>query len=243
MSNIGLSEYQKELFPKYSKEIDTINNLITQLNNRRSKTVNPATIPITPKVVFNLKSYVQLSLHRVVDLAMEACNSWNNGTPVVAIILDRAMLENVAYLFDISNQIKRYITENQFSEIHNLISNRLVGSRLKEARSKICNVMTVIDKIDKTFRGFKENYNFLSDFCHPNYSGMLGLYGKMNYDEIYLKIDRRIGISEEIFFNVLFSLEPSLLIFEDCLNDIEKIYPALTDLSNKDAEQKYSNLK
>lgn len=78
-----------------------------------------------------------------------------------------------------------YHEQNDFIEMHDLIHNRISGSRLSEAHLQIVNVMTVMESVDKEQKGVLDGYKFLSDFCHPNYSGMLGMYGKLDKGKRY----------------------------------------------------------
>ncbi len=232
---MAFTETYKEQFPNYAEDIDSVNNLIVRLDSRRSYRVDPAGRPPTPKVVWNLQCYVQLALHRVVDLSSETCNAWNSKKPVVAIILVRAVIENCAYLYDIASKLRMNIQNNDFQSIHDLIINRMMGSRTIKGSQESVNVMTVIDKVDKTIAGFRDHYEFLCDFCHPNYSGMHGLYGKINREKIYFDLNRDFGLTEQVFTFILTGLLPGLLMFEESLNQIEKTYPALIKLSNEDA--------
>ncbi len=234
------SAVYKKRFPKYAEDIDSVSSLIERLGHRRLYRVNPAGRPPTPKVVWNLQCYVQLALHRVIDLSTEICNAWNSKKPVIAIILVRAMMENCAYLYDIALKVRMYIKNNDFQSIHDLIVNRMMGSRTIKGLQESVNVMTVIDKVDKTFEGFKDHYEFLCDFCHPNYSGMHGLYGKINRENIYFNLNRDFGMTEEVFIFILIGLLPGLQIFEESMNQIEEVYPEITKLSNEEAAKSKS---
>lgn len=237
---MAFAEVYKEESPKYAEDIDDVNSIIERLSSRRLYRVDPVGRPPTPKVVWNLQCYVQLALHRVVDLSTETSNAWNSKKPVVAIILVRAVIENCAYLYDIASKLRMNIQNNDFQSIHDLIINRMMGSRTIKGLQESVNVMTVIDKVDKTIAGFRDHYEFLCDFCHPNYSGMHGLYGKINKKEKYFDINRDFGMTEQVFTFLLTGILPGLQIFEESMNQIEEMYPEITKLSNEDAAKSKS---
>jgi len=228
---------QKKLYPNLSDTIDDVNRLINSLKSRKVNIIDPGGRPITPKAVWNLQSYVQVTLHRAVDLSSEVCNSWNKGQVAVSFLLVRALFENATFMYDLSILLTRYIKEDKFQEVYDLIVNRMFGSRTFTALPKSINVMTVIEKLDKKFEGLKDSYERLSEFCHPNYSAMYGLYAKLNKKEIYYEIDQNYGISEMTFNLIITALCPALLLIEEGMNNIESLYPDLTKLSNKDLEK------
>src|SRR3990172_7348369 len=206
---------QKKLYPNLSDTIDDVNRLINSLKSRKVNIIDPGGRPITPKAVWNLQSYVQVTLHRAVDLSSEVCNSWNKGQVAVSFLLVRALFENATFMYDLSILLTRYIKEDKFQEVYDLIVNRMFGSRTFTALPKSINVMTVIEKLDKKFEGLKDSYERLSEFCHPNYSAMYGLYAKLNKKEIYYEIDQNYGISEMTFNLIITALCPALLLIEE----------------------------
>jgi hypothetical protein len=55
------------------------------------------------------------------------------------------------------------------------------------------NILTAIDHTDKAFTGYRNAYNTLSEFAHPNWPGLLGAYSKLNRKKIHLELGKDIG--------------------------------------------------
>jgi hypothetical protein len=214
--------------------LDSANSLIAQLSDKRLGVVSPAGNPITPKVVWEIQNYEQLAIHRVIDLCDGVIQSWEAGRPVISFILTRAICENAAAIYDIADRIKSLVESKQFLDIHNTIVNRLLGGRVKEADLKVPNILGAIDKAMAYQPGFRTMYDDLSEFAHPNYSGMLGLYGHIDKERIELRVDRTKGISEVKFGMLIYPLIASLRIVILAISSLHESYPAVWKLSDED---------
>ena len=202
-----------EKFKKFEKDIIIINGLIDKIGSLKIDVVDPRANKIKQRPIWNLESYIQLAIHRVYDLGIETTNAWNNKNPAVAFLLTRAIYENTAYIYDLFHKIKAYYEEDNFNEIHEIIVNRLVGSRLSSNHRKIINVLTAINTVAKELPDFKEFYEFISDFCHPNYSGMHGIYGKLDKEHVRFYINKEYGYTEETFSFIITGLATGLELF------------------------------
>lgn len=200
-------------FKRYEDDISKINDLITKIRGLKLQVVDPRADKVKQKPIWNLETYVQLSIHRVYDLAVQSTLTWNNGIPVVSFILTRAIYENTAYMYDISKQIQMYYEKDDHIEMHKLILNRLVGARLGPNIRQIKNVLSAINTVAKEIPDFKEFYEFISDFCHPNYSGMHGIYGKLDKENVRFFVGKEYGYTEQAFSFIITGLNTGLEIF------------------------------
>jgi hypothetical protein len=210
---MSFSKETIEKFKKFEKDIITINDYISKIGELKAQVVDPRADKIKQKPIWNLESYIQLAIHRVYDLAIQSTNAWNIKIPVVAFILTRAIYENTAYMYDLSEKILLYYKKDDYIEMHKLVLNRLVGTRLGSNTRQIVNVLTAINSVTKEVPDFKEFYEFISDFCHPNYSGMLGIYGKLDQDNVRFFVGKEHGYTEETFSFIITGLTTGLGIF------------------------------
>jgi len=126
-----------------------------------------------------------------------------------------------------------YIDSDDYLEMHNVIVNRLVGSRLGTNSIQIANVLTVIRVVAKDIPEFKEYYDFISDFCHPNYSGMLGIYGNIDKVNLRLYAGSKYGYNEVVFSHLVTGLVTGLEIFLISTNNILDNLDELNDFFYK----------
>ncbi len=230
---MAFSKTTIEKFKEFEKTIETINNYIIEIRDMRVHIVDPRGEKINQKPIWNLESYVQLAIHRVYDLAVESTSAWNNMKPVVAFILTRAIYENTAYMFDLAKKIKMYYEQDNYLEIHDVIVNRLVGNRLSSTTRKIINVTTAIKNVAKEIPDFEEYYDFISDFSHPNYSGMHGIYGKTDEVNVRFFVNKNYGYTDQIFSFIVTGLATGLGIFINSTNNILNNIDELNDFFYK----------
>jgi hypothetical protein len=216
-----------EKFKKYEPDIIEINNSIMKIGELKIEVVDPRGGKIKQKPIWSLENYIQIAIHRVYDLANECTRAWSNEIPVVSFILLRAIYENTAYMYDLSRKILLYYEKNDYREMYKVIVNRLTGSKLGTNVHQITNVLTAIKTVTKEVPDFREFYDFISEFCHPNYCGMQGIYGKLDRENVRLFVDKKYGYNEETFFFILNGLTTSLGIFyistKNLLNNIDEL--------------------
>lgn len=227
----------KKLLDIDAELVDEINSLLTALSGKRDPEVSPGYDFSKPKVLWEVQNYVQLSIHRVVELGEGATDAWNRTHPAICFILTRALMENVAALFDVTNQIETFVAESKFTEIHDLVVNRLMGGKLEKFPDeiRIPNILNAIDKTDKHYE-VRPLYDFLCEFAHPNSLGMHGLYGSIDPATHILRVDSSFGINAKHFFVIVHSLHRTLAIFWNTVLKIEKLYPGILKVCQDDAK-------
>jgi hypothetical protein len=225
-------ELEKEKFPSFSKWIDELNNIFPSLEKRKINRVSPRGNPIIPKVVWKFQVYLQLSIYRVTDLCLESCQAWQREKPAVSFLLMRSLMENAAVIYDMALKTKMYLGENDLDKISDLIDNRAFGTKLFENMPKTINLLTAIDNVTKKDKGFRPTYEFISEFCHPTYSSLTGLYGKLNKEGIYFDVGNKWGTTEAVFAFFIDGLTSSMIVFVRGIEMIEDLFPSLLELNN-----------
>lgn len=129
------------------------------------------------------------TLNRSFSLYRGAINSLNNSDAIVALLASRAHMESTGVVAYLQIQLQKYYKmEISFDEIDNNVMKLHLGRRSymdnTEPPHKIdtINVMTLIDSVDKVFfkpmedkvkhrKIFRNSYEWLSEYCHPNFFG------------------------------------------------------------------------
>lgn len=231
-----LNQLTRLLFKDYNKKIVEFDNLIIKLANRRIPLIYPGDKHEMPKIEWKYRTYNEIALHKTVDLTMSFCDSWNNGFVGTCFILVRSIYENVAYVFDIMKKLDMYVNEKDIDKIDDLIMNRLFGVR-KSLTGKlplIVNVMTAIESTDKIVKGFKEHYEILCEFAHPNHWAMYELYCLDHPESHSSEISSARGVNEKNFTFLIDSIMPVLMNIDITLDNINELYPKLSILCNVD---------
>jgi len=96
----------------------------------------------------------------------------------------------------------------------------LTGRRDSEPERQAIQVLKFIDSVEKKVPGFRKNYEFLSEYSHPNSDGALGLFGRRDEETRITYFERR---EERIAGAIRFALNSfigSVGIFLNLYNDL-----------------------
>jgi len=190
--------------------------------------------PTTPsKLPFKADSLRNILLYRVSELADDSCKLFRLERHVSASILTRSIIETAALLFLLNKKIKYTIDYDNITDIDAFLIKALLGSRnkLDDLMPVAINVLTTIDHTDAHYEGFKDAFEYLCEFSHPNWAGSLGSYGNIDLNVPGLdlvsakeKFDGKSGIRALII---------SLQIVIDTYDGIADLLPEFVAICNK----------
>jgi len=131
---------------------------------------------------------------------------------LAGILLTRAVTESAAFVCRLKELLE---TRNQYSsdELHQKLQQILLGEKNSGLPESV-NILTLIDRMDKQIPGVRKEYDGLSEFAHPNWSGVLGLFGQHNDQLTFMQFGRGAterSTAKEIACDLLAS---SLGVFE-----------------------------
>jgi len=180
--------------------------------------VEAADLTINSKLPFKLLSLRELLLHRVSALATPAVDLFEQRSGVAAVVLTRAVVETVAVAFVLHKRMKLFLKTKDRSELDEFLMKCLMGSRWKDASHQAQNVLTFIDHVEKEVPGFRASYEALCEYTHPNWSGVLGAFGKIDKETHTL----HLGPTERttVFATGINALCGSLLTMQHFYNDM-----------------------
>jgi hypothetical protein len=135
---------------------------------------------ITHKTLFYLIVARESLLHRVSGLAEDTFSLIDAGRNLGAAILTRSMLETTAVLGFLLRSVEVFERTNDVSVLYGRVAKVVVGSRNGDEGDPVS--VHVLDAIrDSDARlpvsGLTHLYENLSEFVHPNWSGLLGTFG------------------------------------------------------------------
>ncbi len=186
MFSRAMDDYEPEEDLKKCREI--VSRFETSLPTR----VDPASLSTSAKIPFKAVVLRETLLHRVTELAATATELYERKNRVIsAFLITRAVHETTALLYWLYLRMNRVVDEKLIGDFDEFIMKLLFGWKKEEDDNLpvAFNILTAIEKLDKLLDGkFRRNYDFLSEFCHPNYSGVHGAYAKIDRDNIWADI-------------------------------------------------------
>ena len=234
---------QNTLFPRIKTEVTTKN---------------------VTKLVYRFIVFKQTVLWRIIDVSKAILICWENKNVASAFILLKSLYETVSVIYYANLKLDRLISEKDIRVLHKFIVKLTHGTRVKSEIDNIVkeqlkriqdgegdftdedeirevfsatNILTVIDSISKINPNHREDYDHLSEYSHPNYKALLGLYA--NYkDDLTIELDNENAINEINIKNFFSRFSMSLDLFLDGYDGIVKKVDeintiALEDLKNK----------
>ena len=117
---------------------------------------------------------------RMAELSRSAFESLEMGRLVSAILLTRASVETCAGLWYLSAKIEAAVDQKTVGDIGEQLGRLLLGSKRDPNMPDPINVLTFVDRVEKDFEGFREQYDMLSEYAHPNWSSTQFLYSKLD---------------------------------------------------------------
>lgn len=106
----------------------------------------------------------------------------------------------------------------------------LIGSRNGTTKIEAYNVLTAIDEVNEGFQGFRKSYDRLCEFTHPNWSGCLGFYGKIDSENHVLYLGQNLRESDYPYKLCVGILVDVLEEFHQIYNDFADIIPEFSKL-------------
>lgn len=81
-------------------------------------------------------------------------------------------------LYWLYRRIEQVVQSNDLGDIDAFLMRAMFGWRDVAMPAQAFNVLTAIDQMGKEFPSYRDLYDSLSEFIHPNWSGVHGAYAK-----------------------------------------------------------------
>jgi|GEM_PF-5639166 len=260
---MDIPENLYEEYPELEDVFIEITSSIKALKLSRVEKVYPNETgkPLRPKVPFQFLVYNQVILNRVLEISESIITSVINSNLASAFILLRALNENSASILDGYVRLEKILKEGDFQKVYELITNLQYGTKLDHiikkhiekraafgdvsyyTEEKIKEIFTakqilsVIDRLLKHIPDLRERYDYLCEYAHPNYDGLMGLYCEWE-DIATVNISKSSNINKTNIHNIFYSFRLFLKMFIDGYDSILKSLPRITELAIEDMKSK-----
>jgi hypothetical protein len=203
-----------------------------RLRDSLPSSIDPAALGVTSKAPLKLLCTREALIWRTEELARNACDALERDDLAVAAILTRAITENAALtwkLMEVLEARRKYSVQ----ELDDILMRLLLGSKEWQNLPEPFQVLSCLDRVDKTIPGVRACYDSLSEIAHPNWKGVAGLYSIADETQMITYFGRGLKGVEKKKESVLIALLASLGVFEYAYNRITDTMPAfLTELES-----------
>lgn len=209
-------------------EPDTVAEVRAWANQLRAnlpQSIEVAALGVKSKAPYQLLCTRGALIWRTEELARNACDALERADFAVAAILTRAVTENAALtwkLMGVLNARGKYTPQ----QLNDLLMRLLGGSGKWPEAPKPVHVLDCLRKMDKKIPGVLSSYDSLSEFVHPNWSGVTGLYSKNDKVNFITYFGRGLRGADSIRNMITNAMLGSLGAFEFAYTRISELMPA-----------------
>jgi hypothetical protein len=208
-------------------DLDEARQRVENIRAHLPVSVSVAALGVRQKTPFQLLVAREAMIWRTEELARGACDMLEIENFAAGILLTRAVIENAAFVWRLNELLER---RRQYSpeQLRENCERMLLGWKKKgePALPEAFNVLTFIDHLDRKIPGVRDSYDQLSEFAHPNWSGVSGLFSANDRANYVTNFGRGLPSSSTPKKLALNSLNASLEIFEHAYNSISDLLPA-----------------
>jgi cation transport protein ChaC len=177
--------------------------------------------------------YREALIWRMAELSRGALENLEKENLCVAVILIRAAVETTAGLWYLRAKLDDAVTNQSKGDIDDYLMKLLMGSKTVPELPQAINVLTFVDRVNKDIEGFREQYDNLSEFAHPNWAGTSLLYSKSDPKNLWTDFGKNIRGLDSTKQAGALNLSVALMIFEKTYSTIGELVPPFIELCKK----------
>jgi hypothetical protein len=184
------------------------------------------------KLPFKGLLYRAALIWRMAELSRGAFQNFENDKLALAILETRAAVETTAALWYLHAKLDATLKAGTIGDdVDDYLMKLSMGSRTDtDIMPQAISVLTFVDRVEKDVEGFRQQYDRLSEFAHPNWAGTALLYSKPDRPNLWTDFGANIRGSEGPKQVGVVNLSVALMCFERSYNRIADIMPAFIEL-------------
>ena len=190
----------------------------------RVTVVDPAQFSLGSKLPYKAICLREGLLWRTEEVARSACDLFERNGVASAITLARATAENAAAMSYLLQLVNSHAASDNVEEFDNKLMQLLLGSRSEADMPQAVNVLTMLRKANNVVPGIEKNYALLSEFAHPNWSGVLSLFSENDLARVLTRFGNELRSNAAVELG-LKSLVASLALVEFSYNRLSDALP------------------
>lgn len=165
-------------------DADRIEEARTRLGNIRAHLpiqLAVADLQVREKLPFLALCIRDALLWRAEEMGRNGCDIIERKEFAAGILLVRGVTECAAMMW----RLRTILEERQkigFEELHKTVRSMWLGWKSDAEMPQALNILTQIDHLDRQVPGVRRLYDQASEYAHPNWSGVAGLFARTDYD-------------------------------------------------------------
>ena len=181
-----------------TSQIDLIESTLLNWKNSQMKSIPVGGLFSRNSVVYKHKAPLRSWMlretvsWRLQDLLEQSLILYKQEYGLGPRVLLRSGIETLAVLIYLNQMIEQVLNDElSFDDFSNKTTKLVLGSRNVSTNHKSINILTILEKMNNEYDGIKKIYADLSEDVHPNSSGLIRGYSKINHEEYEICFSNR----------------------------------------------------
>lgn len=213
----------------YNKILQSIQINVAGMKIALPKEISVGTFSITAKIPFKVHSLREALYHRVSNLSDVTLNLLLKSEYVPSLILIRSIMECTAVMFYLDKFVRKCISDNKIGDFDDRVMKLIFGSKDGTTSLQAMNILTIIDHWNKDTPIIRQIYDDLSEFAHPNWSGVDGSYVKIDKKRLIARFKKITDKNSKPY-------ELALVAFDSSIRSFIYFYDGIAEFLKKFAE-------
>jgi hypothetical protein len=158
------------------EDLDEARRLVDSFAGNLQSSISAAGLGARPYAPFLMLCVREALIWRTVELGRCACNALAQDDLAAGILLTRAVIESAAFIWRLKHLLDTRQTYTTPDDLQDKLEQMLVGWKNDPEFPHAVNIHTMINHMDKRMPGVQARYTELSEFAHPNWGGVSGLF-------------------------------------------------------------------
>jgi hypothetical protein len=182
-------------------------------------------IELSPQTKRPFKGFIykEALTWRMAELGRDAFTAFHDRRYSSAMLLTRAAIETAAAFWYFHKALRSAIDTGNLEDAEVQFRRIVFGVRNDPEMPTAINVLNCVDHLNKTVDGARENYDILSEYSHPNYAAVTGLFAKISPPSPIVTFGQAVGRDPRSVG--LANLSAALMLFEFVHEKIRNAMP------------------
>ena len=208
-----------------STDLEEARQRVERIANHLPSSISAASLGVESKAPYLLLWAREALIWRTEELGRCACDALERDDIAAGILLTRAVTESAAFVWRL-REILDTRHDHTEADLRDKLDRMLLGWKKDPEFPEAFNVNTLISHMDRQIPGIKARYDNLSEFAHPNWSGVAGLFSATDKNKYTTHFGRRLrGNHQGTKEMASILLAGSLDLFEHAYNSISETLP------------------
>ncbi|HEX5482967.1 MAG TPA: hypothetical protein VFZ08_10120 [Terriglobia bacterium] len=219
--------------PTLDEMLAEIPGRLKSLENSLPKQLDPIGLSRT-KLPSKVLIYREALIWRVAELARAALQTFEAQQFAAAIVLTRAAVETNAALWFLDEKVGSALKQNKLGDLDDCVMRLLAGNYTWDEFPNPLRVGKFVESVERRVPGFKEQYNRLSEYAHPNSAGTTHLYSTIDRENVFVNFGPNSKYTEAAKAICVANLSVTLMMFEHIYNCLSDAMPDFVKLCEKE---------